>query len=350
MKSDEVLKTISQDTPSLQVHFCYIFSAIVECIRNYTFMLSTNEESCNVRPVDIRGVVFSVKKQMDLLSEHFSGEMREYFLVNSQEEGLINLVIKQMKSAGEICDLSNGKYILSPYKFIDIGCSNKAILQGGITEPSWLRNKSCILNGVTRLVDKSKLMNKIKARTYDLQNWIQLPYGNHGLIEWTNSIIDGLDYKSSITDSQMEVFHPRAHKWVKIDEIVKKDAYEYALGRLLGKGYSYWVLKKVGSGKYEAIASLEKECAVRFMYGIEALNHVHTKAHFYLDKDIVYLRLPNRLPSEEAKVLYAMAYPWPCISKKVYRWFFSKDIWEILYKLLTDLGISVCQVDDLNKV
>jgi len=345
MANSELFRIISQDTPNMQGHFFYMLSAIVDSIRNCMFMLSNNEDM--YLPADIRSVLYYSKKQFNLISDYFDNEMKDY-LMHNKEEDTIALIIKQMTNAGEIIRLSKGKFILSPYRLIDIGISNKLVLQGGVTDPMWFMDRGFCFNGTSRIVNKDNHNNKAFSRVYDLNGWLQVPYQNGGLVKWLQENLLSLEFIRTDFDAQMEVFDTISYenlhlkKWIRLNELLKKNAYKYTLGRTKGiDGYTFWVLKNVGSGRYEELALLEKNLVLRFLFGLEALCGRSTKAFFNSGNDFVYLHLPNGLPNEEMRIINTLAYPWPYIGKKVYKWAISKDVWLIIKEILLQLNIEV---------
>lgn len=356
MENNDLFKIISQDIPGPQVNYCYVFSAIVEGIRNCIFMLSNDGESYCL-PTDIRAAIYYSKRQLYQISQYFDKVMRDYFITHDGDEDTITLITRQMIGAGEITKLANGSCALSPYRLIDIGNPDKYILQGGITASAWLKNKSFSFNGVTRLVDNEQFKDKPFARAYDLQGWLHIPYVGNSLLKWLQERLEGLEYKNTGVDTPMEVFDVLAYKilhlkkWTGLDEIIKKKAYTYTVGRTKGiDGYSFWVLKNVGSGKYESIAKLDKDLVLRFLFALEVLYKADSRAYFKIDNDIVYLHLPNSLPCEEMKMIHALAYPWPRISKRNYKWMIVKDVWEVIKGVLGQLNIKLLEVENMNVI
>lgn len=257
-----------------------------------------------------------------------------------------------MVETGEIIDLSHGKYVLAPYKTVDIGLKDRVLVQGGVSPSKWLMNTNCFLSGVSRILPKDCIKEEKFPQNYSLQNWLMMPYTGEKLVEWTETIVGNLKYKKVLLDDQIQIYNPfisnnlHINRWINIGDV--NSSFEYTIGRSRGiEGYSYWVLKDVKNGAYRSIASVDKYFLIRLLYGIDTISSASTSIFFSADEEFVFLYLPNRIPGEEMKIIKAISYPWPQICKNTYKWVISRELWEIIYPILVNLKVNIRQVQNI---
>lgn len=353
MNGNELLETIAGNFLISEQPVCLIYSAMVESVRNLISMFCTARNDSEIvlesKVADIKSIIYMLRKQYGSIIQDLDFNIKKYFFNQERTINPFIYIIKQMFEAGEIINLTHGKYTISPYKTIDIGIPDKVIMQGGITLSDWIGQGKCELNGVTRIINKSILNTSITYMSYSLDTWLLLPYKGDKLVEWTKSVLYRANFSRAFIDTNLHIYNPciksnlQMDKWISIGDL-GQHRLDYTIGRSRGiDGYSYWILRNVSNGKYDGIASLEKYFVVRLIYGLDAIYNCFTNVYYSLNENSLFLHFPNRIPLDEMRIIKATSYPWPYIDKNSFYWMINKELWNVIKPIFMNLKVNILE-------